>query len=434
MQGSLGQWSLEFKEYYILQNVRSFSFRAAGGILEILGQRQSATAPGAPSQMAMTEAMTTTADRKQLQLEKYGTHLSGFVAAAHTPGYGREASFALPLNLQELKLQLSVEFGLQTASVQMRTWCAVSAGAPVAMWAELSSQDDLVAAVEELNDMGMHQLSIEVTGRSSVRALEALSGGIGLLATAAWLWWTSLLYTDAPESEWAGPSLKLALAVLVANGLVAAISSGDTELSAWLARRWPLVLLAPLTAEALLLVSSGAGGCVAPLPLNTRRALMLWGSATQLVGRGFALYVMQAAMADDEAAAAFSAVGVVSSLPMLCASLLAVSGSLSLSLLLTELMVGGCRASMPAAARPTRLPPTATVAPKAVIPAPTRLVPAPAALPALPALPELPMPPMPPMPPAPPALPGSPSRSGSPPAKSKPKGGKPKPSKPTEMH
>ena len=382
----------------------------------------------------MTEAMTTTADRQQLQLEKYGTHLSGFIAAAHTPGYGREASFALPLNLQELKLQLSVEFGLQMASVQMRTWCAVSAGAPVAMWAELSSQDDLVAVVEELNDMGMHQLSIEVTGRSSVRALEALSAGIGLLATATWLWWTSLLYTDAPESEWAGPSLKLALAVLVANGLVAAISSGDTELSAWLARRWPLVLLAPLTAEALLLVSSGAGGCVAPLPLNTRRALMLWGSATQLVGRGFALYVMQAAMTDDVAAAAFSAVGVVSSLPMLCASLLAVSGSLSLSLLLTELMVGGCRASMPAAARPTRRPPTATVAPKAVIPAPTRLVPAPAALPALPALPELPMPPMPPMPPAPPALPGSPSRSGSPAAKSKPKGGKPKPSKATEMH
>ena len=384
--------------------------------------------------MAMTEAMTTTADREQLQLEKYGTHLSGFVAAAHTPGYGREASFPLPLNLQELKLQLSVEFGLQAASVHIRTWCAVSAGAPVAMWAELSSQDDLVAAVEELNDMGMHQLSIEVTGRSSVRALEALSGGVGLLATAAWLWWTSLLYTDAPESEWAGPSLKLALTVLVANGLVAAISSGDTELSAWLARRWPLVLLAPLTAEALLLVSSGAGGCAAPMPLKTRRALMLWGSATQLVGRGFALYVMQAAMADDEAAAAFSAVGVVSSLPMLCASLLAVSGSLSLSLLLTELMVGGCRASMPAAVRPTRLPPTATIAPdapKAVIPAPTRLAPAPAALPTLPALPELPMPPM---PPAPLALPGSPSRSGSPEAKSKPKGGKPKPRKATEMH
>jgi hypothetical protein len=268
--------------------------------------------------------------------------------------------------------------------------------------------------------MGMHRLTIEATGRSSVRALEALSGVIGLLATAAWLCWISLLYTDAPESDWAGPSLKLAIAVLVVNGLVAAISSRGTEL----ARRWPLLFLGPLTPEAVLLVSSGAGGCAAPLPVNTRRALLLWGSATQIVARGFALYVMQAAMADDEAAAAFSAVGVVSSLPMLCASLLAVSGSLSLSLLLTELMVGGCRASMRAATRPTRLPTTATIAPdapKAVIPEPTRLAPAPAA----PVLPELP---------APLAQPGSPRRSGSPAAKSKSKGGKPKPSKATEMH
>ena len=374
--------------------------------------------------MAMTEAMATPAEREQLQLEKYGTHLSGFVAAAHTPGYGQEASFPLPLNLQELKLQLSIEFGLQVASVQIRTWCPVSAGAPVPIWAELSSQDDLVAAVEELNDMGMHRLTIEATGRSSVRALEALSGVIGLIATAAWLCWTSLLYTDAPESDWAGPSLKLAIAVLVVNGLVAAISSRDTELSAWLARRWPLVFLGPLTPEAVLLVSSGAGGCAAPLPVNTRRALLLWGSATQIVARGFALYVMQAAMADDEAAAAFSAVGIVSSLPMLCASLLAVSGSLSLSLLLTELMVGGCRASMRAATRPTRLRTTATIAPdapKAVIPEPARLAPAPAAA----VLPELP---------APLAQPGSPRRSGSPAVKSKPKGGKPKPSKATEMH
>ena len=115
--------------------------------------------------------MATPAEREQLQLEKYGTHLSGFVAAAHTPGYGQEASFPLPLNLQELKLQLSIEFGLQVASVQIRTWCPVSAGAPVPIWAELSSQDDLVAAVEELNDMGMHRLTIEATGRSSVRAL-----------------------------------------------------------------------------------------------------------------------------------------------------------------------------------------------------------------------------------------------------------------------
>ena len=171
----------------------------------------------------MTEAMATPAEREQLQLEKYGTHLSGFVAAAHTPGYGQEASFPLPLNLQELKLQLSIEFGLQVASVQIRTWCPVSAGAPVPIWAELSSQDDLVAAVEELNDMGMHRLTIEATGRSSVRALEALSGVIGLIATAAWLSWTSLLYTDAPESDWAGPSLKLAIAVLAVMAAASAL-------------------------------------------------------------------------------------------------------------------------------------------------------------------------------------------------------------------
>ena len=254
------------------------------------------------------------------QLDKYGTHLSGFVVVAHTPGYRQKASFPLPLDLRELKLELSDTFGLQLASVSMRTWCAVSAGAPDLMWAELSSQDDLVAAMEELNEAGMHQLSLEVRGRSSVRALEALSGGLGLLATAAWLWWTALLVIKVPASEWAGSSARLALVVLVANGLVAAavMFAGGTELSAWLKRRWPLVPLTPLAPETFLLLSSGAGGCAAPLPSHTRRALLLWGSVVQLGGRGVALYVLQAAMAGDEAAAIFSADGVLSLLPMQC--------------------------------------------------------------------------------------------------------------------
>ena len=266
----------------------------------------------------MADALKMTVLRKQLQLEKYGTHLSGFIVAAHTPSYAQEASLPLPFDLRELKLQLSEAFGLQLASVQMRTWCAVSAGAPVdnALWAELSSQDDLVAVMEELTEAGMHQLYVEVRGRSSVRTLEALSGALGLVSTAAWLLWIFLLAISVPASEWVIPSAIVALAALVANGLVAAaaVVCGGSELSAWLKRHWPLVLLTPLTSEALLLVSSGACGCAARLPSRTRRALLLWGSVAQLGGRGAALYMLQAAMVDSEVAAAFSAAGVISAL------------------------------------------------------------------------------------------------------------------------
>ena len=84
-------------------------------------------------------------------------------------------------------------------------------------------------------------------------------------------------------------------------------------------------------------------GCAAPLPSAARRGVLLWGSLALLALRALALYVVQAAMAEEEGAAAFAQMGLASALPSVCAALLGASALLSAAFVATQLALGCCR-------------------------------------------------------------------------------------------
>ena len=243
--------------------------------------------------------MQLTATRKQLRDQLYGSSAySGFMCVAHTPGYSQECSIPLPQDAQELRAKLADAFGMQLASVSMRARCAEGTGTPQEIWALLDTQSDLEAALQEANECGMHQLHVEVDGRSSLRSLDAMSGALGLASAASFAWCALLLVRSDPAPESATPAAQLALAGLLLNGLTAAaavVLEQSDELATWLkGAGWPALVLSPLSLEVLLLASSGAGGFSAPLSARGRTMLLSAGSLLLLLLRAAMLWVLQA--------------------------------------------------------------------------------------------------------------------------------------------
>lgn len=243
--------------------------------------------------------MELTAARKQLRQQLYGSSAySGFMCVAHTPGYAQECTIPLPQDAQELRVKLADAFGMQLASVSMRARCAEGTGTPQEIWALLDTQSDLEAALQEANECGMHQLHVEVDGRSSLRSLDAMSGALGLASAASFAWCALLLVRSDPAPASATPAAQLALAGLLLNGLTAAaavVLEQSTELSAWLkGGGWPALVLSPLSLEVLLLASSGGAGFNAPLSARGRAMLLSVGSLLLLLLRAAMLWVLQA--------------------------------------------------------------------------------------------------------------------------------------------
>ena len=142
---------------------------------------------------------------------------------AHTADYAQQESLPLPLDFDELLSTVSEAFALQRGSVRIR-----SKHAPTDLWVVLASQSQLMDAVREASESAMHMLTIEVSGRSARRTLDALMFALDLArlgAQVAYLWWLSeegLSLTLGPYtvSPAAALGVLLLLSVL-ANSIVA---------------------------------------------------------------------------------------------------------------------------------------------------------------------------------------------------------------------
>ena len=207
---------------------------------------------------------------------------------AHTADYAQQESLPLPLDFDELLSTVSEAFALQRGSVRIR-----SKHAPTDLWVVLASQSQLMDAVREASESAMHMLTIEVSGRSARRTLDALMFALDLArlgAQVAYLWWLSeegLSLTLGPYTVSPAAALGVLLLLSVLANSIVALSVLVTELSENGAlRRWfggargriaPL-LCSPLTLETLPLVASGVCGLDAPLRAATRDGIIQWAS------------------------------------------------------------------------------------------------------------------------------------------------------------
>ena len=212
---------------------------------------------------------------------------------AHTADYAQQESLPLPLDFDELLSTVSEAFALQRGSVRIR-----SKHAPTDLWVVLASQSQLMDAVREASESAMHMLTIEVSGRSARRTLDALMFALDLArlgAQVAYLWWLSeegLSLTLGPYTVSPAAALGVLLLLSVLANSIVALSVLVTELSENGAlRRWfggargriaPL-LCSPLTLETLPLVASGVCGLDAPLRAATRDGIIQWGVVGLLV-------------------------------------------------------------------------------------------------------------------------------------------------------
>ena len=219
--------------------------------------------------------------------------MSGMLVRAHTADYAQQESLPLPLDFDELLSTVSEAFALQRGSVRIR-----SKHAPTDLWVVLASQSQLMDAVREASESAMHMLTIEVSGRSARRTLDALMFALDLArlgAQVAYLWWLSeegLSLTLGPYTVSPAAALGVLLLLSVLANSIVALSVLVTELSENGAlRRWfggargriaPL-LCSPLTLETLPLVASGVCGLDAPLRAATRDGIIQWGVVGLLV-------------------------------------------------------------------------------------------------------------------------------------------------------
>ena len=207
---------------------------------------------------------------------------------AHTADYAQQESLPLPLDFDELLSTVSEAFALQRGSVRIR-----SKHAPTDLWVVLASQSQLMDAVREASESAMHMLTIEVSGRSARRTLDALMFALDLArlgAQVAYLWWLSeegLSLTLGPYTVSPAAALGVLLHLSVLANSIVALSVLVTELSENGAlRRWfggargriaPL-LCSPLTLETLPLVASGEVPGRPCTPTTSRSTRTSWTS------------------------------------------------------------------------------------------------------------------------------------------------------------
>jgi len=198
---------------------------------------------------------------------------------AHNPSWSILWLGEMPLDIDELFAALAEAFALHPHAINVLSLDQASG-----VYVNMSSQADLDIVIAEMNDEGMHALTLEVSGVSLRRNIDAAAFCVSCAATVM-----QLLYVVALKMWPAPEDISLASKAETLISAVALINFSATlylldqewvgEFKEWM-RGWQRVafvwLAAPLTVEVVPFIASRTFGMDAPLRDSTRVLVIKW--------------------------------------------------------------------------------------------------------------------------------------------------------------
>ena len=153
-----------------------------------------------------------------------------------------------------------------------------------------------------MDDEGMHALTVEVSGMSVSRRIDAAAFFIGCLATLSQLLYVVAIKLWPPAApDDVGLQAQVVFGVVLLINISATLYLLDYEIAdnndfnLWL-RKWErrmlFVLAAPLTIELMPFVSSRTFGLTAPLRAATRDAVIKWSALMLVLQDGVFLWLL----------------------------------------------------------------------------------------------------------------------------------------------
>ena len=225
---------------------------------------------------------------KQPLLPLLAMATTGFIIKAHTPSYNKTWVGPMPLDINQLSELLAETFNFHPHSLKMLSRHQASG-----LYVHLVTQMDLDVVVAEMNDEGMHALTVELTGMSISRYTDAYAFLLGVIATMTQIAYvaTTRAFPLAGEED-----LDLAEAerhhrnrvtlilsvVLFANVVVMGYAfdyefTENTDFKKWMAdwrRSMFCALTAPLSVDLVPFLGCKAWGFHAPVRQATRDTLI----------------------------------------------------------------------------------------------------------------------------------------------------------------
>jgi len=217
--------------------------------------------------------------------------LRGVVCKAHSPAASATWVGMLPSNINQLIDTLAAAFKMYPHSLRLRARHEASG-----LYVHLRTQLDLDLAERDLDDEGMHVLTVEVAGLRVGRKLDALSFMLSCAATVSQIVYVATIWflpvgdmdkflTKEGESNHVMMTGSIVVAVLLINLLIVGFFF-DHELTAnvsfrvWM-RQWDqrvlCLLTAPLSVDLIPFLRCGIFGLHAPLSCEASNSIFRCG-------------------------------------------------------------------------------------------------------------------------------------------------------------